>query len=985
MPVVTLSCTRTWGYEHYFWGNYEQGPSKITNSQYLQMGTQSTDDNGDYFQYPLFDFDWSQIPNGATINSAKLQIFPDYAGSWGSGTWYLQIMRVTAGWPEVNQGRAHTTDANMIQGYYGDYIRNGQWSNIDVTYLTRDMLTYGKYGFMFYTLSGYEIYTVARFWSAGSGEKSPKLVVDYNPPNQRPNPPILHNPGHGTITNNGNPYFSWSFSDNDAGDYQSAWQMQISAGDGGAFTNIVGDTGQVPNGDQSWTWYANLADNQYFWRMRTWDRYGAVSDWSWVPWFGVERERPKYTGTEVGQYWQNVAAGTTRRVWVIGVTDNWSGAYRSDSYYQTPDGNWQTYGMGQSGNDWYMDVPISAEGTYTVDMYIKDHAGNECADYPVRFKFGIDRSVPNIGSVSTQQYNKNANTTTRIYAYNVTDAISGVSHVSVWLTQPDGGAYQIQNATYDANKNGWYVDVTWNGHQQGNWGVDFRAHDHAGNTSVMSRAGVFVDSTAPTVSIIGNDYVGKQTSISIAWNYSDATPQYKYFIELINEAYTAPLWSSGWIESSSARNYQLPELDANFTCFVRMQVMDMAGNISGPIEATNHKITIDNTAPKIGRVTGNNQVDNPQYTNIPSGTFRIWAINVTDERSGINRVQFTTCNVTQSGGTTWIWYDGVRDGNTSNWYCDIKLEDFRNAEGMYYTDVYAYDNAGNESEHPRITTYVDRTPPSVVSVQGYSYTNQTTGTKRVWIYGVGDDNSGVLRVDTQYRKPGDNTVYSGGNAGRSGDDFYIDVPLSVDGEYTIIFYPYDKAGNVKTGGYETSFFVDSQRANDPKPSVVWGTSAGTFTWFPFSDPTPSSGLDRTVLHVDRWNGSEWVFDVDINNDGTPDLWYILPDRNQLEHTVTTLIPGTRYRYTVKHFDQAQNESAYTYYEFVTKRKLGEISLSGTASSLPIYDMNSGVLGSKELRIAGPFGTGCFELVATSDASASALRVATSQGIKAVSK
>jgi hypothetical protein len=105
-------------------------------------------------------------------------------------------------------------------------------------------------------------------------------------------------------------------------------------------------------------------------------------------------------------------------------------------------------------------------------------------------------------------------------------------------------------------------------------------------------------------------------------------------------------------------------------------------------------------------------VNPPQYLNLSSGTFRVWAYNVVDSGSGMNRVQFPTSNITATGGATWIWFDGIKDGATNNWYCDIPLSSFGNAEGLYYTDPYAYDNAGNLLNTGRIDTWIDRTIPT---------------------------------------------------------------------------------------------------------------------------------------------------------------------------------------------------------------------------------------------------------------------------------
>ncbi|UQZ84030.1 GBS Bsp-like repeat protein [Paenibacillus konkukensis] len=594
---------------------------------------------------------------------------------------------------------------------------------------------------------------------------------------------------------------------------------------------------------------------------------------------------------------------------------------------------------------------------------------------------------------------------------------------------------------------------------------------------------------APSLGFSDGQVLNTRTP-TITWTFSDpdGNAQGGYFVEVINGAYSASLWNSGWINDANARSYTLPSgaIPTDGQIYIRMRVKDSNGAINtnngnGPDTSFgNRRLIIDTTAPIVSSIsTEKTPVSVPA-----NGTFRMWARGVSDNVSGVSSVKFPT---RLTGQSTWVWVDGVKSG--SDWYCDYPISNFSNvettyvtnvyaydaagnnamvgeirtvvdrtpptftvdgtsyksvqpggtfrvsaysladnlagiqnvrfavwtevngqddlvwydganagggtwykdvpisehgnAEGHYITHVYAYDNAGNNSSKG-VDTYVDRTAPTISSVQGYGYTNQTTGTRRVWFYGVTDGISGIGTTYASYNKPG------GGNSGltayASGSDYYVDVPLGPEGEYTVYFQAVDRANNASTT-VNSKFFVDSQRANDPKPSVVWGTTTAAFTWFPFNDPTPSSGLDRTVLHVDRWTGSEWVFDVDINNDGSPDLWYILPDKNQVEHTVTTLTPGTRYRYTVKHFDMAQNESAYSYYEFVTKKKIGEYRIAGKNGtvSLPVYDPSSGVLGSKALRVGLSSGIGCFELVSISDTNASPVRVQTPQGARSISK
>ncbi|MGF9913751.1 DNRLRE domain-containing protein [Paenibacillus ehimensis] len=605
-------------------------------------------------------FDVSSIPKGARIHSAKLNVHM-IGGGYLNVT--IECRRVTSAWSEFE------TTWNSKPGLSEVY---SSWLSerpdvldlvfpFEVTRIVQEWVdqTSPNFGFGLTTVNGNRVFASR---TPSGDDIPPHLVVEYST-NTAPNAPGLHTPGHGSITNNRNPVFNWTFSDPDAGDYQTAWQIQISAGDGGAFTNIVIDSGKNTTATNQWTFYG-LGDNQYYYRIRTWDREDAVSPWSWVPWFGIENTPPTCTG---------------------------------------------------------------------------------------------------------------------------------------------------------------------------------------------------------------------------------GTPSPRYL-----------------------------------------------------------------------------KVD-------PGGSFRVEVTGVSDNWSGVRNVQFATW--TEANGQDDIrWYDGVNAGN-GTWYFDVPIANHGNAEGKYLCHVYAWDNAGNSANIRVIDTYVDRTPPTVASVQGYSYSNQTSGTRRVWIYAAADAVSGIAAVEAHYVKAGMN--WNGPHAaGQSGSDFYFDAPIYAgDGEYLVHFYLRDRAGN-QSGPHEVRFFVDSQRPNDPNGSVTYGETAATITWLRFSDPTPSSGYERTELIFGEWTGTAWVGGFPNRHMGV-----VTTDVNVLEKYFSNLKPGVRYRYTVKHFDKAGNESAYTWREFVTKRKIGEMQYqAGLAQlSLSIYDPESGVLGSKALRIATPAGIGCFELVAT-NVNHNNFRIQTASGI-----
>ena len=96
--------------------------------------------------------------------------------------------------------------------------------------------------------------------------------------NNLPNAPTLSNPVAGYRYNpSASVTFSWTFSDPDAGDTQSAYQLQIGSSD---FTIIYLDTGKVASTSSSTIRTLPSAVGLYYWRVKTWDNKDAEGPYS---------------------------------------------------------------------------------------------------------------------------------------------------------------------------------------------------------------------------------------------------------------------------------------------------------------------------------------------------------------------------------------------------------------------------------------------------------------------------------------------------------------------------------------------------------------------------------------------------------------------------------------------------------------------------------------------------------------------------------
>lgn len=444
---------------------------------------------------------------------------------------------------------------------------------------------------------------------------------------------------------------------------------------------------------------------------------------------------------------------------------------------------------------------------------------------------------------------------------------------------------------------------------------------------------------------------------TVTWTYSDpdSNPQGAYYVELVNGAYNAVLWTSGWI-SGTATSYTLPAgiITTDGTYYVRVKVQDSNGavnqaNGNGP-DATfgNRSFISDINAPTATSVTGT------QYLNVASGgTYRVNAFGLSDA-IGVTNVRFAVWTQV-NGQDDLVWYDGV-NGGSGTWYKDVPIADHANAEGVYQCDVYGYDAAGNNRFLGTNLTTIDRTNPTIGSVDGTQYSNVGTGSQRVTAYNTADGVSGVQRTDFWYRKSTDGGTTWGAWTGpvtgtQSGANWYYDVPKSAgDGRYQVDIRTYDQAGNVSNGNtaITTYFYVDT--VVPVAPTITLGTIKSTsvpISWTAFSDGTSSSGWSATYVYMRKFNGTSWV---DIA--GSP-----VTLGNVTSYTYTGLLENTQYHVIVQYKDLSGNMGSYQEILFTTNllptASIANLSSTGyVVNQRPVFNVSGtdGNGSNVELRI-----------------------------------
>jgi hypothetical protein len=217
-------------------------------------------------------------PSGWTANHIYYIKYTASSGTWGS--WVDWIDETT----EILHG------ADTLTCFYQAYN-----NNIGLVYLTK-------------TASPYNV-------------KFARLLVTNSPPNA----PTLTNPAVYWRFNPGaSVTFSWTFSDPDTGDSQSAYRLQI--GNSG-FTTIYVDTGKVTSSSTSTTVTlpSNMTVGDYYWRVTTWDTYGGVQG-AWSSGRNMKVDRIKVN---------SLTADDTRRDIGTTVTISVQLVYEYDSGYIT--------------------------------------------------------------------------------------------------------------------------------------------------------------------------------------------------------------------------------------------------------------------------------------------------------------------------------------------------------------------------------------------------------------------------------------------------------------------------------------------------------------------------------------------------------------------------------------------------------------------------------------------------------------------------
>jgi len=259
------------GYVEYDGGEYTF--TKVIDTDYLRMGESSP-----LFWYGYIEWDISGIPDGVDVSDSDF---------YYHGQRYEEPTQIFAMEHKPSTSAASTVfnDASNGTCYFDriDFPVVGENQHLDLggtvdadieNQLTVDWFAIGFSNWQWVSGDNNHIYCK----EYASATPPPKLVVTYSV-NNPPNAPTLNSPSANTRYDISESVgFSWTFSDPDSGDSQSAYRFQLD--DSSSFSSPNIDTGKVSSSSTSTTRTLPSTVEKYYWRVKTWDQDNAEGAWS---------------------------------------------------------------------------------------------------------------------------------------------------------------------------------------------------------------------------------------------------------------------------------------------------------------------------------------------------------------------------------------------------------------------------------------------------------------------------------------------------------------------------------------------------------------------------------------------------------------------------------------------------------------------------------------------------------------------------------
>ncbi|GAB3336755.1 hypothetical protein GCM10027429_20420 [Marivirga atlantica] len=537
-------------------------------------------------------------------------------------------------------------------------------------------------------------------------------------------------------------------------------------------------------------------------------------------------------------------SGETLRVTVNGAT-----------YVVVPDTN----------GDWELNVgtdPINSgslgsfsDNTYEVLAIITDLASNSTADATTN-ELTIDTTNPNVPTVNTLSTNDNSPVITGTW-----DDIDGVFlRVNFNSVTYELGANP--ELTSDGSGN-WSLDLSALNLADGLYDVNVLSSDRAGNSSTDTTVDeVFIDATAPTVSIQGAPFsTNSAATFTITVVFSENVTDFDIAELVVTNATTSNF------NAVDAQQYEIditPDLNGDITFNVNAAVAVDALN-NDNTAATEVVTLFDNMAPAVPTV--NSLITNNTSPTI-YGTNGLSASQPADE-TVVVQVNGATYNVIPDGSGVWSINLGsaTPDAGTLGTFAD---------GNQYDIAVTITDFAGNSSSDATTDELtIDTTSPVIPTISAL-----VTNDDSPIINGTAEANSTITMIldavtfETTTDVSGNWSIDTENDTPISGGPF---IGLA-DGTYNVSVRSTDAAGNFTDDVTTNELTIDSAVPTNPTVDVLY-----TQDQTPVITGTNGLGISQPAgetLEV-TVNGATYLVVPDASGDWSVDTETETPDSGTL--------------------------------------------------------------------------------------------------------
>ncbi len=476
--------------------------------------------------------------------------------------------------------------------------------------------------------------------------------------------------------------FSWSGSDALSG--VSTYDVQVRAGMGGSWTDVLSNTTNTS------TDYTGTNGIAYCFRARASDMAGNVEDWppDYDTFTVVDTDAPN--GTVVINGGAANTNGTSVTLTLSASDSSSSVAQMSFSNDGSTWSGWQAYATSAS---WSLAM---GDGAKTVYARFKDTVGNISTN--ATDTITLDTVAPT-GSVVIANGVTYATSISVNLTLGASDATSGVAQMSF---SNDGSSWSALESY--ATSQAWTFSAG-----DGSKTVYARYKDNAGNISAPATDTIALDTTPPTAAVSALSSYQASLTFTVTWSGTDAMSGLASYDVQYYPSGSAMFWID-WLTNVTTTSATFTGADGH-TYYFQSRARDILGN-TGPYPGGNGDThtTVDVTAPTPANLT------------INGGALSTTAINVTLSLSAVDTTSGVAVTSLSNDGSVW-----------SEWQTYATPASWSLLSGDGIKTVYARfrDVAGNVSSPVSNTIALDTAGGAEYGVtinDGALFTNQTAVT-----------------------------------------------------------------------------------------------------------------------------------------------------------------------------------------------------------------------------------------------------------------